>query len=178
MSLTKILAYVTTLISALAWTHFYSATDAVPSSPFSVRQLVVPNYGGCDTGDRTPSLCASVPTVPPPLSSRTLALDPMLGSRASTEEPVLQPIEITKEQLEELLGLALDAKFNLKVISDNSDSKIGNKVGDSGPELLGMIPMHLKIKELKIGGISAPKMQAESWNLKVDSSNFGNIQTK
>ncbi|KAF9994521.1 hypothetical protein BGZ80_000722 [Entomortierella chlamydospora] len=176
MPLTKILAYVTILISAPAWVQFCSATDVAPSSPLSVDQHVIPSYGDCDTSAWTPSFCAGAPTAPPPLSSRSLTLDPMLESRASTEKHASQPIEITKKQLEKLLGLALDTTFNLKVMSDNSDFKAGNEVGDSGSELLGTIPVHLKIKELKIGGILAPKIETESLNLKVDPSNFGNIK--
>ncbi|KAF8976555.1 hypothetical protein BGZ46_008169 [Entomortierella lignicola] len=109
------------------------------------------------------------------MESHAPTLDSMLKSCVFTEKPKSQPLEMTKTQFEELIGLALDVEFDLNVISDTTDPEFGNEDSGSDSELLGKIPVHLKIKELKIGGSLVPKMIAENWNLKVDPLNFGNI---
>ena len=80
---------------------------------------------------------------------------------------------ITKTQLEGMLGLALDTKFTLEVVSDPD---VNSMAGDQRQaRVLGEIPVHLRVKELQIGGVSIPRLQAESVNAKMGGVNYGNI---
>ncbi|KAF9953685.1 hypothetical protein BGZ72_005230 [Mortierella alpina] len=81
---------------------------------------------------------------------------------------------ITKTQLEGLLGLALDARFTLEVVSDEDPASM---TGDrSQGRVLGKIPVRLRVKELQIGGVSIPRLQTESVNAMMGAVNYGNIR--
>ncbi|KAG0254606.1 hypothetical protein BG011_005628 [Mortierella polycephala] len=77
--------------------------------------------------------------------------------------------QITKSQLEHVLGPALDAKLDLQVMSDEPDPVTGQHA------LLGRIPVHLRVNKLKIGGVSVSRLMTQSVNEKRDPVNFGNI---
>ncbi|KAF9566620.1 hypothetical protein EC968_003712 [Mortierella alpina] len=106
---------------------------------------------------------------------------PFTGSVVPTtaSEPVDRTastrIRVTKTQLETMLGLALDTQFTLEVISDETPNSVK---GDQQPTrvVLGRIPVHLRVKELQIGGVSAPHLQTESVNAKLGGVNYGTIR--
>ncbi|KAG0366294.1 hypothetical protein BGZ54_005553 [Gamsiella multidivaricata] len=91
-----------------------------------------------------------------------------ISSSVRSEVPP-ENLHIGEKQLEDLLSLALDAQFYLEVMSDKADAK-GHQ------ESLGTIPVHLRVKELTIGGVSVPSIHAESLNRVVGPINFGNVR--
>ncbi|KAI8357644.1 hypothetical protein B0O80DRAFT_293861 [Mortierella sp. GBAus27b] len=134
----------------------------------------------------TPSSTASEATLVPPPAPTPHArnLEPQQVTVISQAKDVadvkdwdarqdLQHIPISKEQLEKLLGLVMDTKFNLEVLED---TKGHEGMDRRPPEYLGRIPVHLKVRELKIGGVTMPRILADSENSKANPINYGNVE--
>ncbi|KAF9942212.1 hypothetical protein BGZ67_002544 [Mortierella alpina] len=123
-----------------------------------------------DVAFHGPTTDTSTPPPPAPALFATIAT---LDSKAA-DRPYPTRFRITKTQLESFLGLALDTLFTLEVISDEDpDSRRSDQ---QHVRVLGKIPVHLRVKELQIGGVSIPRLQAESVNAKMGGVNYGNIQ--
>ncbi|KAG0304554.1 hypothetical protein BGZ98_005358 [Dissophora globulifera] len=124
------------------------------------------------------------PALPPSPLSLIRAPAPTVQSFSSIlpkDADGTQHLQITKKQLDQLLSYALDLNFSLEVVGEKAAGEVdtGKKSGIADAALgkvLGTIPVHLRVKELKIGGVSVPKIVSESVNEKQDPINFGNIQ--
>ncbi|KAF8939194.1 hypothetical protein BGZ58_010450 [Dissophora ornata] len=138
-----------------------SACAALPKGEFEI-------YGPSPSFQvDSSSILPPASLIPPPAHTPQA-----LSHVVETSDSAIQHLQITKKQLEELASFALNVKFDLDVVSDASP-----KGGDASLKALGTIPVHLRIKELRIGGVSLPRIHSESLNQKVDPVNFGNIRT-
>ncbi|KAF9115267.1 hypothetical protein BGX27_008388 [Mortierella sp. AM989] len=174
---TMLLACAIITVSVLVWTRFCSAGNIIHLPSGSARQLIVLGNDGLESDVQNHfSLSDALTTLPSPTSPYAQSANSKLEFDTITKETEPQTIEITQKQLEEALVFALNVKFNLKIVSDTSSLDLGNEESDSDQEQMGTIPVHLKVKELTIGGVLAPHISTESWNQKVSSLNFGNIQ--
>ncbi|KAF9136262.1 hypothetical protein BGW39_003707 [Mortierella sp. 14UC] len=105
-----------------------------------------------------------------------LLLTPPSSSQTTTtcaddtkEQPVFQ---VTKSQLEDILSQTLQLDFRLRVVSDsdmNNDERLEGTV-------LGEIPVQIKIHKLRLGGLSAPRLNFQTLNEQRDPVNYGNIR--
>ncbi|KAG0324518.1 hypothetical protein BGZ99_001713 [Dissophora globulifera] len=133
---------------------------------------------------RTDTATTTTPALPPSPLGLIRAPAPTVQSFSSIltkDADATQHVQITKKQLDQLLSYALDLNFSLEVVGEKAAVEVdtGKKsdVADAAPgKVLGAIPVHLRVKELKIGGVSVPKIVSESVNEKQDPINFGNIQ--
>ncbi|KAI1313368.1 hypothetical protein EDD11_002678 [Mortierella claussenii] len=117
-------------------------------------------------------LIPRLPPTPQTLASASIAtsVSPLPSASEKDLKPSNQAIQVSKKQLEAILGLALDAHFDLNVVSEELIPENGTS------EVMGTIPVHLKVKELTVGGVSTPVIDVSSINQKVDPINYGNIR--
>ncbi|KAF9090132.1 hypothetical protein BGX29_011639 [Mortierella sp. GBA35] len=98
---------------------------------------------------------------------------PTSSIRPDPESAEKQTFQVTKDQLEGLLQQVLQFDFQLQVVSGTPDPASAS--GDR--ELLGEIPVQIKVRKLRIGGLSAPRVHFETLNDQRDPVNYGNIRT-
>jgi len=149
-----------------------------------------------------PPKVSSVSLVPPPAPTphpqpaarRSLQEVPLASSSSSLpqQQALGSPvIPISKTQLEQILGSLTDTTFQLDVLQENegfkqqeqsqsqSQSQSLSQSLSRDPRMhwrMGRIPVRIHVQDLKVGGISLPKIGAESWNDKTGPINFGNIE--
>ncbi|KAF9277533.1 hypothetical protein BGZ68_009228 [Mortierella alpina] len=170
----------TFLVAAAYFTSCLTARDATPLKPLlrSRDQIFGPQFEySTFTEDRTTSPyhpTAITPTQPPPVAA-WLATTATAGSEAADLTDPTR-FRITKTQLESLLSLALET-FTLEVVSDEKpDTSMTGDHQHQPVRVLGKIPIHLRVKELQIGGVSIPRLQTESVNAEMDGVNYGNLR--
>ncbi|KAF9924736.1 hypothetical protein BGZ65_008183 [Modicella reniformis] len=154
LSLASILILALVLSVASSAPHPTStASNVLPQDEVSVASLV-----------RSPA-----PT-PHARRSLNLALSNMVADDSIQE---LGHVQVSKEQLEKFLGLLMNTTFSLEVFAEDKGLK------DMGHQLmgfLGKIPVHLKVGELKVGGVVVvPRISPENLNQKTVPVNLSKI---
>jgi len=187
------------MASSMIWVAFIVAVVAVSASTLTFVPTPPLSAGAFELYSNLPALTVDSPSMVTPTKTPLAQMSPegadaialqtgsgLLvkqsresdtadGSKTTDIKPGLS---MTKGQLEEVLGSALDVKFNLKVLADKAGEKPECDLrGNSciGPEILGQIPVHLKVNHLTIGGVLISTMTSESTNLEQGPVNYGNI---
>lgn len=176
-----------TLSKALAERRVPSPPPTPPPSPVLDRMAIDRTISGSDLQGQYNVFIESLVSPPAPAphtrslySWQTLRNEVTKddGAAAVASGPLqeLKHIPISKEQLEKLLGVVMDTTFILDVLADDKQVFTDMGQGHRVTGLLGRIPVHFKIQEMTVGGVTLPRVKAESLNLKTDPVNFGNIE--
>ncbi|KAF9385028.1 hypothetical protein CPB97_005178 [Podila verticillata] len=103
-----------------------------------------------------------------PLSSTKPFAQPNIAHTTLATSSAAPTLQISEQELKNLLGITLEFDLNLEVVHD-VDAVVQ-------AQSVGRIPVHIKVHELTIGGILAPSLKVKEVNLQADPVNYGNIR--
>lgn len=153
---------------------FFAILAAVSASMAKSASTSSLGAGAFEVYSNPPTLTINSPSKVAPTRTQLVQLYPEGASTIAS----IPNLPMTKSQLEQVLGSALDVKFNLEVLADrDSEKSEGDSIRDGGmePKVLGQIPVHLKVHHLSIGGVLIPTMTSEFINKEQGPVNYGNI---
>ncbi|KAF8977746.1 hypothetical protein BGZ52_006753 [Haplosporangium bisporale] len=104
-----------------------------------------------------------------PLSSARPFAHPNIAHATPAMSSTAPTLQISEQELKNLLGINLELDLSLEVVHDTDDAVAQTRS-------VGRIPVHIKVHELTIGGILAPSLNVKDVNLQTDPVNYGNIR--